>query len=54
MCGVKKLGAQTGPMMLMMLALAGLLGAQNALQIPTKRSNIHAVGNVCGFKYQCW
>ena len=35
----KKLGVQTGALMLMMLAFAGLLGPSNVLQTPTKRSN---------------
>ena len=46
----RKLGAQTGPMMLMMLALGGLCaGCLKCAIQPNKTLKIHAVGTVCGY-----
>ena len=53
LCGVKReIGGQTGPMMLMMLALGGDAGRLKCAMNPNKMLKIHAVGSVCGCKYQ--
>ena len=46
----RKLGAQTGSMMLMMLALSGAAGRPKRAINPNNMLRIYAVGSVCGCK----